>query len=377
MNLIAQIKEKLKREVIFLVSIFLAIVTSFINKPKISYIDFKVVLSLFNLMIVIQAFKKMKILDKIAFSILTKSKQKRHLSFLLITLTFISSMFITNDVSLITFVPLTLIIAKKSDFNPVKTIIFQTLAANIGSSLTPMGNPQNLFLFNYFKSTGGHFFSIMIPFVGFGFLWLMMLNLSIDMSNVNFTLTPIKVENKKIVVIFSMLFFLIVLSVFKIIDYKFISLITVIVTLLLDKKLLIKVDYFLLFTFIGFFIFIGNVANLPHIRLFMKFALSSKTSTYLISIFLSQIISNVPCAILLSSFTSHFRELLLGVNIGGIGTIIGSLASLISYKIYVREYNSYEHNCSSNYLKKFSMYNTISLLIFTLIFLPCFYHFFR
>ncbi len=143
--------EKLKKEKVFCISLLLTIFTSFLVHPKMSYINFKVIVLLFNLMIIISALENLKVMDKIAIEVLLKCKNTRMVSMIFVVITFFASMLVTNDVALLTFVPLAILTFKKAKFDPMKTIILQTLAANIGSSLTPMGNPQNLFLFTYYN----------------------------------------------------------------------------------------------------------------------------------------------------------------------------------------------------------------------------------
>jgi Na+/H+ antiporter NhaD/arsenite permease-like protein len=353
----------LKNEVVFTGALILAIGTSFISIPRLDYIDFKVLFSLFNLMLMVKAFEKLKIMDKLAVEILSKYKNSRMVSLILISLTFISSMFVTNDVALITFVPLTLIIGKKTKIEVIDIIIFQTLAANIGSSLTPMGNPQNLFLFSYYKLKAGAFFKITAPLVAIGAIWLFLINLRNKNISLDFQLNHIPIKDKKRAVIYGVLFFIIIMSVFNVIDYKLVSALTIIVVFFLDRELIMKVDYFLLFTFIGFFLFIGNVSNSTGIHSVMKYILGSEKKSYFAAILLSQVISNVPCAVLLAGFTENWREILLGVNIGGVGTLIASLASVISYKLYVADFPEK----SKGYLKKFTIYNLISLVVFIII----------
>ncbi|MFU0825473.1 SLC13 family permease [Clostridium sp.] len=245
----------LKNEVVFTGALILAIGTSFISIPRLDYIDFKVLFSLFNLMLIVKAFEELKIMDKLAVEILSKYKNSRMVSLILISLTFISSMFVTNDVALITFVPLTLIIGKKTKIEVIDIIIFQTLAANIGSSLTPMGNPQNLFLFSYYKLKAGAFFKITAPLVAIGAIWLFLINLRNKNISLDFQLNHIPIKDKKRAVIYGVLFFIIIMSVFNVIDYKLVSALTIIVVFFLDRELIMKVDYFLLITFIGFFLF--------------------------------------------------------------------------------------------------------------------------
>ena len=342
--------EFLKKECVLVIAVTLAILSSFISIPKLSYIDFKVLILLFNLMVVVAAFKELKVLDSIAIGLLKKCNTYTSISLALVFITFISSMIVTNDVALITFVPLSIVIARKANINVLKIVVFQTLAANLGSSFTPMGNPQNLFIYSFYNLSPIDFFKITLPIVILAVLFLVLLvfkdkkmNLSLDLEDVN---------------LFGGLFLIILLSVFHVIDYKVTFLITIVMVLILNKKLFSQVDYSLLITFIGFFIFVGNISTMDVVKNFMEGILNSPKSTFLASVLSSQVISNVPATMLLSGFTDHFKELLLGVNIGGMGTLIASLASVISYKIYASEFGN------DNYMKFFTFYNILGLVIF-------------
>ncbi len=360
---IRSISEMFKKDIVFTISLILAVTSCFMYAPKLQYIDFKVLASLFNLMIVVKAFEELKLLDMFAISILNKCQNSRRVSLVLIMLCFFCSMLITNDVALLTFVPLTLIIGKKSNTPMAETVIFQTLAANIGSSLTPMGNPQNLFIFSHYGLTASQFFTTVILFAASGGIWLYLLNRRVKSINLDVTLKPVKIEDKLKAILWISLFFIITASILGVINYKLALLLTLLTALLLDKRLLAKIDYLLLATFICFFIFIGNVSNIAAVNTYMSEHLKGTYSLYFGSILLSQFISNVPSAILLSKFTTAWKPLLLGVNIGGMGSIIASLASVISYKLFVRD----NPNESKNYMIKFSIYNILGLIVFTLI----------
>ena len=353
--------EKLKKEKVFCISLLLAIFTSFLVQPKIEYINFKVIVLLFNLMIIIAALEKLKVMDKIAIEVLLKCKNTRMVSRIFVVITFFASMLVTNDVALLTFVPLAILTFKKAKFDPMKTIILQTLAANIGSSLTPMGNPQNLFLFTHYNLSASKFFSITVPFVSIGMFWLLLLNNRVLKEDLQLDLKSVHIEDKKRTSIYLFIFAIIVLSVFGFIDYKYTFIATVVVVIFMDKYLIKEVDYFLLATFVCFFIFIGNISNIESIQIYLQHFLQRQSMPYFSSIILSQVISNVPCSILISGFTGNWREVLLGVNIGGMGTLIASLASLISYKVFINE-NEEEKN--KLYLRKFNMYNFASLFLF-------------
>ncbi|MDY2882723.1 MAG: SLC13 family permease [Romboutsia timonensis] len=350
--------EFLKKECVLVIAVTLAILSSFISIPKMSYIDFKVLILLFNLMVVVAAFKELKVLDSIAIGLLKKCNTYTSISLALVFITFISSMIVTNDVALITFVPLSIVIARKANINVLKIVVFQTLAANLGSSFTPMGNPQNLFIYSFYNLSPIDFFKITLPIVILAVLFLVLLVFKDKKMNLSLDLEDVKIDNKRDVYLFGGLFLIILLSVFHVIDYKVTFLITIVMVLILNKKLFSQVDYSLLITFIGFFIFVGNISTMDVVKNFMEGILNSPKSTFLASVLSSQVISNVPATMLLSGFTNHFKELLLGVNIGGMGTLIASLASVISYKIYASEFGN------DNYMKSFTFYNILGLIIF-------------
>ena len=350
--------EFVKKECVLIIAVTLAILSSAISMPKMSYIDFKVLILLFNLMIVVAAFKELKVLDSIAIGLLKKCNTYTSISLSLVFLTFISSMIVTNDVALITFVPLSIVIARKANIKVLKIVIFQTLAANLGSSFTPMGNPQNLFIYSFYNLSPMDFFKITLPIVVLAILFLVFLVLKDKKMNLSLDLEDVKIDNKRDVYLFSGLFLIILLSVFHLVDYKITFLITIIMVSLLNKELFSKVYYSILITFVGIFIFVGNISTMDVVKNFMEGILGSPQSTLLSSVISSQFISNVPATMLLSGFTNHFKELLLGVNIGGMGTLIASLASVISYKIYASEFGN------NNYMKSFTFYNMLGLLIF-------------
>lgn len=353
----------LKRDFVLTTSLILALASCFAAQPNIRYIDFKVLVCLFNLMLVVKAFEELQLLDKFAVDILNRCTDSRKVSLLLIVLCFFTSMFITNDIALITLVPLTLIIGRKSNINVITTIILQTMAANIGSSLTPMGNPQNLYIYSYYKLTSAQFFAPVALFAGLGLVWLYILNYGNHNMKLDIALDKIKILDKTKAVIWGVLFIIVILSVFGVINYLAALFTTLMVTLLVNRKLIYKIDYLLLITFVCFFIFIGNISSIHMINSYMRESINTGSATYFKSIALSQIISNVPCSIFLSRFTSHWKELLAGVNIGGMGTIIASLASVISYKLFIEE----NPDKSKTYIIKFTIYNFISLVLFSLI----------
>lgn len=354
------LQDILKKEPLFVTAIILVVGSSFFAKPSMAAIDWKVLIILFNLMAVIIALEKYRVLDQLSLKLLEQFRSLRLLSIFLVLMTGFFAMFITNDVALLTFVPLSLLIAKRCSFNPTWLVILQTLSANIGSSLTPMGNPQNLFLYEYYKISPTSFINMMAPFVIGGLIWLIILAFKIPPEPVQYKcdvrFTPLESKRQLMYLIF---FGLVVLSVLRVIDYRFIFLFTLLAIFIFDRDLLLKIDYYLLGTFVAFFLLVDNLTRMPGLMEGIRSFLRGEGHTFLLGAIFSQFISNVPAAILLANFTSHYRELLWGVNVGGMGTLIASLASLISYKLYVREYPG------KDYLVKFHIVNLGGLLFFT------------
>ncbi|MEH7744061.1 SLC13 family permease [Neobacillus drentensis] len=353
----------LKKDIVFTVSLVLAATSCLIYPPKLQYINFQVLVILFSLMLTIKALEELRFLDKFAIAIINKCNNSRTVSAILILLCFFSSMFVTNDVALLTFVPLTLVVSRKTQMPMMETIIFQTIAANIGSSLTPMGNPQNLFIYSHYGIRPFPFFSTVLFMAVLGISSLYFLITRMQNRELKVVLNPVPLDDWKKPVVWGLVLAIIIASIFGVVSYQVAFVVTLMTVIILNVKLLIKIDYLLLLTFICFFIFIGNVSNSNTLQAFANKSLNDTTSVYFSSIFLSQFISNVPASILLAEFTTDWKPLLLGVNIGGLGTIVASLASVISYKLFIQT-NPTE---SKKYLIKFSFYNFSILAFLTLI----------
>lgn len=360
-QILCNMRSGLKRESVLVIAIGLAIASSFYQLPKMSYIDSKVLILLFNLMILIAAFKHYKVLDYFASVLLNRSKNIRQTSYLLVGLTFVASMFMTNDVALITFVPLTLSVGKKLNQNVMKWVVFQTLAANLGSSLTPMGNPQNLFLYTHFEMNLFSFFKMTVGLTLMACLFLGMLLKKESQQEIKCQIPLPVIQYKGKVIGYIILFVFVLASVVQIIDYKAVFVMVILYVVITNRGLFKEVDYILLVTFVGFFIFVGNLAAIPQIKLYLENILNHRGMTYLSGVLLSQIISNVPATMLLVPFTENWQELLIGVNVGGMGTLIASMASLISYRLYIEAYKEEQ----KAYFKLFTVYNILGLILFT------------
>lgn len=350
---------KLKNETVFIIATLGAIFTSFFIVPDPKNINMHVLMILFNLMIVVEVYKKEKILDYIAIKFLKKYDNQRIISIVLLLLVFFSSMLLTNDVALITFVPLTIIIAKKSNFSPLRIIILETLCANIGGAMTPMGNPQNLYIFSKFSLSALDFFKVAGLVSIVGLLAVLILNIFTPDRKLKFMLEQPKISLNSNSVVATIIFCAVVISLFFRLDIKLITLVTTIYLIIKQYKTLFEIDWFLLATFVSFFVLIGNLSEMEFIRNIMKNILSTPHKVYVTSIISSQFISNVPAAILISEFTNEWRAILVGVNIGGFGTLIASLASVISYKLYINDFPKYK----GLFLKDFTIIN-FSFLLF-------------
>ncbi len=371
-----KLKHFLKEETVLCVALLLAACSALLIHPDpqyLSYIDFRTLAILFCLMGAMAGLQKTGVFQWVAQGLLGRVKNARQLVCILVLLCFFSSMAITNDVALITFVPFTFIVlsllgAEERKRLVVPVVVLQTIAANLGSMLTPVGNPQNLYLYGRAGVSLGSFIGLMLPYTLVSFLFILL------WSVVQFRAydTPIHVsfdENIRLsqkglpLAVYLALFGLDLLAVARVLPYELALAATVLGLLAVDRSMFARVDYSLLLTFVGFFIFIGNIGRLPVFYDFLRRAVSG--NELLAGAAASQIISNVPAALLLSGFTNDLSSLIVGVNIGGLGTLIASMASLISYKFIARE----EGGVKGAYFRWFTFTNLCFLavlLIFSL-----------
>jgi Na+/H+ antiporter NhaD/arsenite permease-like protein len=330
-----------KKDAVLIIALACACVSSIfvpISLSYLEYIDWKVLSCLFCLMAVVAGLRGLGVFDIAAVATSRFASGARKIGLILIGLTFFLSMAITNDVALITLVPFSLIMLKNvaRARTRMTVIALQTIAANVGSSLTPVGNPQNLYLFSHYGMDASAFFSGIFPIVGVGGALLVAAVFTIpnepvrnDIGSHNHAFRAIPA------CVYAVLFTAAVLSVFRILPFIPVTIAVIAAVIIMDRKILLRVDYSLLLTFVGFFIFIGNLQSIESIREFLV-TLSSGDIT-LVSAVASQFISNVPAALLFSRFTDDPVGLLRGVSIGGLGTLIASLASVISYKFFCAE----------------------------------------
>ena len=357
-----KIREFINKNVVMCVALVLAVATGFVVPPDaeyLGYFDFKTLTCLFCVLAVVCALKNINFFYMLARKVVTVFKNARMSILALVYITFIGSMLIANDMALLTFLPLGFLVLNTTGKEKYLsfTFIMQNIAANLGGMLTPFGNPQNLYLYTKFNIPNDEFVRIMAPpFV----LSIVIITVCcvvfvkperMELEDEEIRLTPWRT------VVYLLLFALSIAIVFRTIPY-WIGLIVIPAALLfLDRKALAMVDYPLLFTFVFFFVFAGNMSRIGAVREFFSGLLEK--NTLLVSVMSCQVISNVPSAILLSQFTSNYADLLVGVNIGGVGTLIASLASLITFREHIKQ----KPEKTRQYIYLFSLFNFGFLLI--------------
>ena len=352
----------IKKNVVMFVAMAAALITCFIippDKAYLDYFDWKTLTCLFCVLAVVCALKNIQFFYILAKKIVQVFRNARMSILALVYITFIGSMLIANDMALLTFLPLGLFVLSTTGKTKYMafTFIMQNIAANLGGMLTPFGNPQNLYLYTKYEIPNGEFMAIMAP----PFLLAVVL---ITLCCIIFVKPePLEMAGEKVKLppvragIYLALFTLSIVIVFRAIPYWIGLIVIPTVLLFMDRKALKMVDYPLLLTFFFFFIFSGNMARIGVVR--ELFSMLLEKSTLLFSVLSCQVISNVPSAILLSQFTDNYRQLLLGVNIGGVGTLIASLASLITF----REYTKQNKGKTGRYMLLFSAFNFAFLII--------------
>ncbi len=353
-----------KKNTVMVIAFLAALITSFlipVDREYLGYFDLKTLACLFCVLAVVCALKDINFFYILAKKVVQLFKNARMAILALVYITFIGSMLIANDMALLTFLPLgyfVLITTKKTKYMAF-AFIMQNIAANLGGMLTPFGNPQNLYLYSAFNIPNMEFMSIMAPPFVLA-VALITICCVIFVKPEELEIKDEKVDlDKKRVVLYLALFALSIAIVFRGIPYQIGLIVIPAVLLFADRHALSEVDYPLLFTFVFFFVFAGNMARLDVVKNFFSMLLDK--STLLFGILSCQVISNVPSAILLSQFTANYQDLLLGVNIGGVGTLISSLASLITFREYVK------HNPGKTgyYVGMFTLFNFAFLIILT------------
>ena len=367
-----------KQETVLCAAFALAVVSMFFvcpDKEYLGYVDFRTLALLFCLMSVMAGLQKSGVFQCVAQTLLGKVRKAWQLVLILVLLCFFSSMLVTNDVALITFVPFSLIVlgmigpeGKRQLAVPV--VVLQTIAANLGSMLTPIGNPQNLYLYGKAGLSFGSFVLLMLPYAAMALVVIVVWSLVQSRAyhgpvQVSFS-EKAQISGSSVhLAVYAALFVLALLTVARVVPYGVTLVATIAALLVMDRSIFSRVDYSLLLTFVGFFIFIGNIGRLPAFSQMLQQVVSRHE--ILAGVAASQVISNVPAALLLSGFTEDLSALIIGVNLGGLGTLIASMASLISYKLIARE----ESQIKGVYFRYFTVANVcflVILIVFALVF---------
>lgn len=361
----AVIKDLFKKETVFCAAAVLAAISAVLVPPCMdyfSYIDYKTLALLFCLMSVVAGMQSIGVFDRLGKLLLSKAGGTRVLGILLVMVCFFSSMLITNDVALITFVPFTILVYRMvgKEERLIKIIVLETIAANLGSMATPVGNPQNLYLYSVSGISAAEFFAAVLPYAGAALVLLFLVLLLERNEKVEYRgpeAGTVEEIPKGRFAAYLVLFAVCLLVVAHVLPWQAALAAVLCWMLAEDRKLFGQADYFLLLTFVCFFIFIGNMKHMESVSLFLEKLIQGHE--LLTGILASQVISNVPAAILLSGFTGEYQTLLTAVNLGGLGTLIASLASLISFKAYTKEYARQK----GRYFLQFTLWNVAFLVV--------------
>jgi len=352
----------LRKETVFSIALLLALLSMLVVHPDTAYagyIDWHTVAMLFCLMITVQSFVDAGLFAWIKAKLGTHTRRSRNLALLLVELVFFCSMLVTNDVSLIAFVPFTLSVWPKGDEKGLRNlVVLETIAANLGSMLLPVGNPQNLYLYSTYGIPFAPFFLRMLPFSIASLVLLVLFVLLLPFKG---TIGPSSKANeteldRRRLILTILQFLLCLATVVRLVDWRITFVLLTASMLFFSRHLFRKVDYVLLLTFIAFFVFSGNMARIPRLDGFIQAHIEGHAFGF--ALVASQIISNVPAAILLSRFTDAGMGLVYGTDIGGLGTLVASLASLISFKAYGRSGYS-----KKAYLATFTLWNVVFLAV--------------
>lgn len=368
-----KLKHFIQKETVLSAAFVLAVISSLIVPPDhayLTYIDRNTLLLLFGLMAVMAGFQKLGVFKAAGNKLLSKTSNTRQLLLILVFLPFFFSMLITNDVALITFVPFAIIVLRLSALERllIPLVVMQTIAANLGSMMTPMGNPQNLYLYAKSGISLAAFLQLMFPYTLVSGLCLATVILFLKnepLSALNLTADSASDTNTKNntgkLLCFCVGFILCLLCVAKILAPIVAAAVIFVYLLVTDRPLLKKIDYSLLGTFLCFFIFIGNMGRIEGFCTLLENLITGHER--IVAVLSSQVISNVPAALLLSGFTDKYHELIIGTNLGGLGTLIASMASLISYKQIALEYPAMKRR----YFTSFTLANIVMLMLLLLV----------
>lgn len=351
---------------VFTIAFFIALLSCLFGSFQPHDIDWHVICSLFGLMLVIQLMEQANLLAASAQGLIRLSHSERGLISCLVILAFVAAMCLTNDVAILTLMPVYLTIVAHQDafHSKIRGAILIIMAANLGSALLPFGNPQNLFLFNHYHLTLGQFLEWLVPLMFLAVLLLVGLMVTIPRRPFTpATSDKIRLRPRHVTIALGLLMVML-LAITNVVPLTIAVVVVVSVTLVSDRDVLTKIDYHLLLTFVCFFLIVGNLERTTWLVTIISHLLNNARTVLIGSALLSQVISNVPAAILVANFTGHARAVLLGVNIGGLGTLVASLANLIGFKIFAL----FLPHLKMRFLRQFLLVNIGGLVILLVLF---------
>ena len=359
------IRSFIRREPVLLIAALAALVSCFFVPPDAAYwgyLDLRTLALLYCLMTVVAGLRQAGLFSRLAHRLCLGAGNLRAMGILLVLLCCFSSMLITNDVALLTFVPFAVVVLGMAGQSKalIRVVVLQTVAANLGSMLTPVGNPQNLYLYSYYDLSMGDFLALTLPVWGLSLALILLACLLLPKEKLQLFLGEEPILHVKELWVYALLFLVCLGTVLRLLPWPVMLAAVVLVLLVFDRKILRRADFMLLLTFVAFFIFAGNLARVEAVDRLLRALLKGRE--YWTALLASQFISNVPAALLLSGFTDQAGALLLGVDVGGLGTPIASLASLIAMKLYSHS----EHASTGKFLLEFTVVNLVLLALLSL-----------
>lgn len=344
---------------VFQITAILAVLSLFLARPHLADINFSTLWSLLGMMTIIQIFEYLHVLDYLTYRLTSHATNSRQLSWFFVLLSFVGAMFLTNDMAVLTCIPLYLRIARKYDLPEIIPVTAIAIAANLGSALTPFGNPHNIFLMSKFHISLGQFGAWVWPLVIADVIFLALLSSLVPKRPVpTVPIVDIRI-NPRPTTITCIAALLVFVAVFGVIPQWVAALVVVALAAMMDHRILGQVDYAIIFTFVGFFVIVSDISQVPVVVSTLKHLETSPVSVYLTSIVTSQVISNVPSTVLVARFSNQVAALFYGTNIGGLGTLVASLCNLLAFK----QYGLYSRRSKTRFLVFFTFINFVALAV--------------
>ncbi|MBS7577447.1 MULTISPECIES: SLC13 family permease [unclassified Enterococcus] len=344
---------------ILIITFIIVLFLGFFKLPKMADIDLKTIISLLNLLFCVKIMENKGYLNFLAYKISKGIHSSRQLTFKFAILSFFCSMLVTNDIAILTLIPIFLVIANLHQMKKIYPITLITIAANLGSAVTPFGNPQNLYLYNHFDVSLREFFAASAILGSVSLLLLLLFTLFAEKLELGSKGLDEYRADERHAVLFLITLLIAILGILSIIPIWLSLTATICFILCDDKKVIFQIDYSLIFIFIGFFFAVSSLKQIPFFTQLISAICNGNYSTYFTTILVSQLISNVPAAVLMSSYSSAFLPVFLGANVGGLGTMIASLANLLALK----QYNKDENADMKEFVVTFSKINFLLLIL--------------